>query len=264
LKRPWCIHTVVYNEPLWWPIWRRYYSRWFEPQDIYVNHVIKPRRTWFDDHLVGDCWRHGHELIPFYESERLDFALNTSRINTRVRELLERYEQVITCEIDEFLVSPVGLGPYLSAWDGNVGLASGYEVVHHFRPYKRSGVPQDPEPAIAWNKPLLAQRAWWYRSLLYSKPVITTIPITYRDGLHTCVEAESARYTSDLLLLHLSKIDWDLAIERRKARIGQREPTDNHSFFGDELAQWWFTTVDSGTPLPVGYEAIPEWVQLAL
>ena len=260
MKRPRCIQTLVCNEPVWWPIWRRYYSQWFSPQDIYINHVIKPKLTPFDDQVTDDCWRHGYEIIPFHESATLDFGLNTSRISRRACELLERYEQVITCEIDEFLVSPNGLGNYLANWEGKVGLATGYEIVHHFQEYKRLGIAQSPEPALDYSRPLLSQRAWWYRSLLYSKPVLTTVPITYRAGLHSCVEPEWTHHDPNLLLLHLHKIDWDLAVRRREDRKDQYGITDHNVKFGDELAAWWFNNVDGGH-ITASYESIPEWVR---
>ena len=88
--------TMVHNESVFLPIWLRYYSRFFRPEDIYVLD---------NDTTDGSTDRDGFVRIPVGH-DKVDHRWMVSRIQDLQHELIERYDVVLVGDVDE-LIAPV-------------------------------------------------------------------------------------------------------------------------------------------------------------
>ena len=267
-KKPHCIFTYVHDEPLWWPVWCGYYSRFFKTEDIFVIHFVKPRRTEFDGWFPGWAAARGITVFQRDDPVHCDDQYVVDKVMQVQRDLLDEYEMVWFCELDEILCSPAGFQSWIDHPTGKPTLrATGYEVVHMHKEYPDFGVANAIEEPIDWTQPLLAQREWWYPTLFYSKPVASRVPLIYAWGFHTSRDTEKLACQPGLILLHLHRLDYQTAVDRRKKRIRNEskpfkkgDPGMHHRLLGKDLDNWWFSTVDKpGSPAP--FEPMPDWVR---
>ncbi len=254
MKKSRCVFSQIHNEEMFFNLWLKYYQKFFDPEDIYVLHNIKPREVDFDRWLPS---QQGFVRIPNPDIQNIDFQIYVDRINSLQRDLLKRYEVVLFAEIDEFVAHPDGLSTYINGWTGDVAVCKGYEVVHRF----------DEEPPLDLSRPIMAQRKWWYPCHLYDKPLLSRIPLTYRWGCHYCDEVPWETTDPDLLLLHLHKMDYDLCVRRKLERMKNEDEIESgkdhsrgtagwqHHIGEYEMEEWW--ELDVHTMKPVEKTEIP-------
>jgi hypothetical protein len=229
------IITMVYNEPVFLPIWLRYYSRFFAPGDIYV----------FDnDTTDGSTDRDGFVRIPVAH-DTVDHTWMVRTIEGLQRELLERYDVVVVTDVDE-IIAPVPakgtLGDYLDRFDEQWVNCLGYELLHL----------RDREPPLRLDRPILDQRRFWFFNGGYDKAAVAMSPVTWRPGFHG---REDYRFNPDpdLRLIHLHRMDYDLCLARHRTRrrkawneLDDRERWATHNRIVDEgeFERWFYE--DSG------------------
>ncbi len=260
MKRARAVFTKVHNEPVFFPVWLSYYSRFFEPQDIYVLHTIRPTTCAFDAQIRywGEgIWR-PFDRHSIFDGPTENHNLDLNRIRWFQEELLTRYDAVLYTDADEIVHSPMGLGKYLDQWQGDVEFTKGFEVVHQWQqqPATYAGIEiHHEEPALDWSKPLLAQRHWWYYSDNYSKPILSRKVLNWRLGMHSLNEGGEKRISDELILIHLHKIDYKTALLRRDGRLnnepgwksGPYEPRlcgYQKYLTGEDYDRWWFASID--------------------
>ena len=111
------IQTMVHNESVFFPIWLSYYSRFFAPEDIFV----------FDHQTTdGSTARDGFVRIPV-EHESVDHVWMVETMASHQRELLDRYDVVLTTDVDELVVPDPAwgsLGDYIDRFDEDSSTAS--------------------------------------------------------------------------------------------------------------------------------------------
>src|SRR5436305_13883427 len=104
------VMTITHNEALFFPIWLRYYSDFFEPSDIYVlDHDTT------DGSTDGD----GFVRIPI-SHDTFDNLWMVDNVERLQRELLERYDLVLVVDVDEIVAPHPGWGSltdYLDRFD---------------------------------------------------------------------------------------------------------------------------------------------------
>lgn len=201
-KKKCAIFVMVQNEKVFLPIWLNYYSRFFQTEDIFVY-----------DHKSSD---------GSVEAARKEFNIKPIRLeypysfdhqwfqfvaeNTQAR-LLEFYDYVIFTDIDEILFvnnrEYQGLGDYIRRLKHGAVKCEGYELIHH----------RKKEKAFDFNKPILAQRKYWYRAHLYDKTLLTSAPLNWAIGFHH-ITGEDAVQDKDLLLIHLHKLDYEMCRQK--------------------------------------------------
>jgi hypothetical protein len=199
-RRTRAIITMVHNEPVFFPIWLRYYSRFFDPGDIYV----------FDNETTdGSTDRDGFVRLPV-EHDAVDHTWMERTIQELQHELIERYDVVLVTDADE-IVSPVPevgpLGAYLDQFDDEYVNCLGYEVLHL----------KDREPPLDLDRPILGQRRFWFWNQAYSKSAVATVPMDWMPGFHTRVDFQT-RVDPDLRLIHLHRMDYEICRERHRVR----------------------------------------------
>jgi hypothetical protein len=208
------IITIVHNEAVFFPIWLHYYSRFFDPDDIYV----------FDNETTdGSTDRDGFVRIPV-EHDTVDHTWMVRTIQELQHELLRRYDVVVVTDVDE-IVSPVPeigtLGSYLDVFDDEYVTCLGYELLHM----------KDQEPPLDLERPILDQRRFWFWNQAYSKAAVATVPLEWNPGFHTRVDFQT-RMDPDLRLIHLHRMDYNICKERHRVRR-RKEWADE-----DKAKQW--------------------------
>lgn len=190
--------TIVRDESVFLPIWLAYYSRYFAPEDI---HVLDHGST--DGSTDGDGFVH----IPV-EHENVEMLWMAATVQAHQHRLLESYETVLFTDVDE-IVAPEPrtgtLADYLERFQGDFVRCTGFELIH----LRGSEPPFDP------TRPVLAQRSHWFRSRMYSKPLVARVPLHWRPGFHSCEEGNRDP-DPNLYLVHLHRMDYDLCLAKHR------------------------------------------------
>lgn len=195
---------MVYNEPVFLPIWLGYYGRFFAPEDIYVLD---------NDSTDGSTRRGGFVRIPA-PRDSVDAIWTLETIQSLQHELMERYDVVVVTDVDEIVVPlPIHgtLGDYLDRFDEEYVNCLGYELLH----VKEREPPYDPA------RPIMSQRRYWFANGGYDKAALTTVPMMWRPGFHGRADFEY-NMDPDLRLVHLHRMDYDLCLARHRSRQGRR------------------------------------------
>jgi hypothetical protein len=222
---------MVHNEPVFLPIWLRYYGQFFGPDDMYV----------FDnDTTDGSTARDGFVRIPVAH-ETVDHTWMVRTIEQLQHELLDRYDVVVVTDVDE-IIAPVPvrgtLGDYLDYFDEEWVNCLGYELVHL----------KDREPPLRLDRPVLDQRHHWWFNPGYDKAALAMVPMTWRPGFHGR-EDYKMNPDPELRLIHLHRMDYELCrarhlVRRRKpwAELDGREGWAVHNQFADdtEFDRWFY------------------------
>lgn len=238
--------TAARNEPLFLPIWLRYYSQFFAPEDIYVlDHQSSAEHL--DD---GSFVR-----IPVFHGE-FGTGWHRDLVQRHQHELIDRYDVVLCADVDE-IVAPDprlhDLGTYIDRFDQDYVTCEGYELLHQ----------RDREPAFDGSEPVLSQRSTWYPNYIYSKSLLARVPMLWHGGFHDrCDHAENK--DPDLHLIHLHRMDYDLCWQRHRERdryprnqgdldrgwVYQNQVTETDAF-----SRWFHH--DAGSGAAVEPQAIP-------
>jgi hypothetical protein len=241
---------MVHNEPVFLPIWLRYYSRFFGPDDVYVL-----------DHesTDGSTARDGFVRIPVAH-DTVDHTWMVRTIEGLQRELLDRYDVVVVTDVDE-IIAPVPrlgtLGDYLDRFDEEWMNCLGYELLHM----------KDREPPLRLDQPILDQRRYWYFNGAYDKAALATAPLTWRPGFHGRADFHF-NPDPDVRLIHLHRMDYDICRERHRTRgrrpwaeLDAREGWAAHNRITDEAEfQSWFYEDSCFEDVAINPEEIePEW-----
>ena len=161
--------TMVHNEAVFLPIWLRYYSRFFAPEDIYVLD---------NDTTDGSTDGDGFVRIPVAQRSRRPHLDGCRRSSAFQHELLERYDVVLVTDVDEIIAPDPSwgtLGQYIDRFDE--------EFVNCPRlrdpPPEGSRAaarprPADPRPA----------RHTGSRTTPTTSPLLATVPMDWEPGFH--------------------------------------------------------------------------------
>jgi len=156
------------------PLWKKYYSKFFDKLNIIE----------LDESRIRDS-----EYIA------KDYS---SRLKKGVLQMITDVDEIIVPNPDKYK----DLGDYLNKFNGDIVRCVGFNVIE---------MPGDKKLDI--NKKITLQRKYWERDRLYDKPLLTRIPVVYKDGQHNC-DKEVGR-DADLVMFHLRDADVKVAIERK-------------------------------------------------
>jgi len=213
------IFTIVKDEKYFLDKWIKYYSQFFDPDDIYVlDHQSKD----------GSTNGIGVNVIEIQNEMAFDHLWLVDQVEKMQKDLLKRYEVVIFTEVDEILYSSRGnLGFLIEDIRKNSNFqymtSLGYEIKQN---------PEKGEKRLEFGDPIMENRNYWFRYPSYDKTLITKIPLKYNPGFHSC---NYRPLYGDLFLLHLHRVDFNLLVERRKQRIS------SWNLKRDDLEKGWGT-----------------------
>jgi len=209
MKKNQAVFTMVYNESVFLPLWLKYYSQFFAPEDIYVL-----------DHGSTDGSTGGttaYNCIPV-PGEVIDAEMQRNIVQQKQHELISEYEIVLYTDVDEMVVpSPErgDLGKYLEffrceAIQYEYTNCNGFELLHM----------KESEPPLDVTRPIMPQRSHWFpNDDFLSKPLLARIPMEWDLGCHSTPKGK--RQDFDLYLIHLHRVDYDLCLARHNS-INQR------------------------------------------
>jgi hypothetical protein len=242
--RPRAVLTMVHDEAVFLPIWLRYYSRFFAPEDIYVlDHETRD----------GSTDRDGFVRIPV-SRDSVDRIWMVRTVEAHQRELLYRYDAVLVTDVDEIVAPRPGcgaLGEYIDRLDEEFVNCLGYEVIHMI----------DREAPFDPSRGVLEQRGHWFPNGAYNKPALATEPCRWEPGFHGREDGRQ-QVDPDLLMVHLHRMDYEICLDRHRERSSRRwadrdlgEGWGRHNRIVDEaeFARWFYSenTFDELQPLRI-------------
>jgi len=186
------IFTLQHNEQWYLPMWYKYYSQFFAPEDIYIlcHNTDKDLKPIFTNINAN---------VRFLTTDAIfdhDWLLNT--IQGFQRELLKKYDYVVFTDCDEFLAPMTGtLGEFIDNATEPAYRAYGYDVIEDKM----------------------------YRSGGFDKTLISRIPLIWVHGYHTA--QPDFKQDDNLRLYHIHKLNYQEAWERN-LRLSQ-EKWDQHA-----------------------------------
>lgn len=190
----------MHNEPVFFPIWLGYYSRYFEPADIYVlDH----------DSTDGSTTRDGYIRIPVTH-DTVDHRWMVQAIEEQQHRLLDHYDVVLVSDVDEIVAPRPGcgtLGDYMDCFEEEFVNCRGYELIHR----------ADREGPFDRSRMVLDQRSYWFANNIYDKPAIATVPMRWKPGFHRTIDGEM-RPDPDLYMIHLHRMDYEICLARHRHR----------------------------------------------
>src|SRR5437762_5827910 len=247
-KRAHAVVTMARNESVFLPIWWRYYSQFFQPEDIYIL-----------DHESTDGSTSGPGFVRIPVSNPVvDWGWHRDMLQQQQHRLIERYDVVHCTDVDEIVARDPRtgeLGEYLIRFRGDVVNCRGYEILHL----------KDSEGPLDFTQPLLEQRLHWYFNPAYSKPLLARVPMFWHGGLHARVDGLTNDDPS-LYLIHLHRVDYDTCLARHHQRTSwmwnKRDLDEgwgyqNRITEAEPFLHWFYKESCSGTPMSV--ERIPDY-----
>jgi hypothetical protein len=177
MKKKSAIFTLQHNEEFFLPMWIKYYSQHFAPEDMYIvchNCSGKVLET------IKDAETMGISIVPIKTDTIFDHDMLTNQVHTSQRNLLAGYEYVVFTDCDEFIVpTDCTLREFIDKADQPAYRCTGWDVVED----KMFGSPG------------------------FFKTLITKIPLTYCDGYH--YSTPTFRERADLELYHLHALSYE-------------------------------------------------------
>lgn len=240
--------TIVHNEPVFLPIWLRYYSQFFKPDDIYV----------LDNESTDEATeRAGFVRIPV-EHDSVDHVWMVKAIEELQHELVRRYDVVLVTDVDEIVVPDPRfgtLGDYIDRFDEDWVNCLGYELLHI----------RELEPPIRLDRPILEQRGHWFYNDGYDKAALATVPMRWKPGFHGRSDYQF-NVDPDLRMIHLHRMDFEICLERHRVRSrkpwAERDARQRWAIHNrvtdEEQFERWFYEDSSVVNLEIKPERIPD------
>ena len=133
-------------------------------------------------------------------------------MNDLSRELLKKYDIVIGCDCDEFLIVDPKTNQTLAEYLSKIKIKNtvsglGLDI----------GQNMNTEHELDINAPLLEQREYALLSTRYTKPVVKNVPLDWGRGFHS-INGHNFHIDKNLYLLHFGAIDMKMLERKATAR----------------------------------------------
>ena len=192
-RAPLAIVTMVYDEPIFLPLWVRHYCAQVAPGHCYVVDHGSDDGSTDPARLVA-----GLNIVRIPRSPQ-DDSRRCRFISHLCASLLIWYESVIYVDVDEILVADpalhASLADYAASLDPQAVISAiGLDVVHS----------PDDEPVLDWSRPVSLQRHWLRFTSAMCKPVLIRRPVQWAPGFHNI---DAPPRFDELFLFHLRYAD---------------------------------------------------------
>ena len=205
--------TIVRDEGFWLPIWVKHYmAQGFSASELTVLNNGGP--------ITGLDERINIIEVPNPASFQHEWLKQTVMAQQRL--LLRTNHAVVFAECDEFLFhSDMNIYQLCqSLQQGESVRATAYSPI------------QQPGEAAYVDGPLLANRSIMYRTTMYDKVLVTTVPLSYCRGFHIAQENQRPP-DHRLSMVHMWMFDFDQFWQR----ILDRRAAGSKGFFGADMIE---------------------------
>lgn len=209
------LFTVAQDEIDLLPLWVEHYRNYAPDAALYIlDHDSMGDADWYLRGLASD---NDVTVVPVQHVESFDYDWLARVVEDFASFLLRSHACVGFSEVDELLLPSFDAGystlhEMLAHVPDPFIRATGYCVVHH----------HPEEPAMNWDKPVLAQRLHWYLSQRYSKIAFMRERVYYTAGFHQAYNVPATLSPHhDLLCLHLHQADYQTALRRHQRNGGR-------------------------------------------
>ena len=199
--------TMARNDDFFLSRWVEYYGNELGNENLYI--ILDG----LDQNAPKNA--HGANVIklPYTDMSRAaGDKYRIGKISDLAAELFNKYDIVIGCDSDEFLVvdpaTKKSLATYLSKLNYRTTVSGlGLDI----------GQDMNKEKKLDTKKPLLTQRTRALLSTRYTKPVVLFRPARWGSGFHS-VRGTNFHIDKNLYLLHFGAVDMDMLIQKAKKR----------------------------------------------
>lgn len=134
------------------------------------------------------------------------------KISDLANELFKKYDIVIGCDSDEFLVVDPAIKKSLREYLSSIKIKTtvsglGLDI----------GQNMETEKQLDLSKPMLEQREYALLSTRYTKPVVLSQPARWGSGFHH-VKGKNFHIDKNLYLLHFGAVDMNMLIKKAEKR----------------------------------------------
>lgn len=199
--------TMARNDNFFLTRWIKYYGNEIGYENLYIY------LDGTDQEIPKNAGAAHITKLPHTDMSRtIGDKYRIGLMNDLSRELLKKYDIVIGCDCDEFLIvdpkTNQTLAEYLSKIKikntvSGLGLDIGQNI--------------NTEHELDINAPLLEQREYALLSTRYTKPVVKNVPLDWGRGFHS-INGHNFHIDKNLYLLHFGAVDMKMLERKATAR----------------------------------------------
>ena len=199
--------TMARNDTFFLSRWIEYYGREIGTENLYIY------LDGTDQDIPENAGAAHITKLPHTDMSRsAGDKYRIGKMSDLANELLKKYDIVIGCDCDEFLIVDPALNTSLAKYLSNteihttlsgLGLDVGQHLTH--------------EKPLDSSKPFLAQRAYALLSTRYTKPVVINRPVRWGSGFHS-INAHNFHIDPNLYLLHFGAVDMEMLVAKAASR----------------------------------------------
>jgi len=193
-----CAITMARNDEFFLNRWAAYYGKLLGEENLYIYLDGKDQTApdGAGKANVEIVEKKGFMVVDA-EKKRLSF------LSDRAAELLEKYDLVIGCDADEFLVADPSLKLSLPQYLSQIKIktsasALGLDFGQHLKE----------EKPLDKSKPFLSQREYALLSSRYTKTIIIAKKVRWGSGFHR-INRHNYRIDKNLYLFHFGNADYE-------------------------------------------------------
>ena len=200
--------TMARNDNFFLTRWIKYYGNEIGHENLYIY------LDGTDQEIPKNAGAAHITKLPHTDMSRtIGDKYRIGLMNDLSRELLKKYDIVIGCDCDEFLIVDPKTNQTLAEYLSKIKIKNtvsglGLDI----------GQNMNTEHELDINAPLLEQREYALLSTRYTKPVVKNVPLDWGRGFHS-INGHNFHIDKNLYLLHFGAIDMKM-LERKAAARG--------------------------------------------
>ena len=199
--------TMARNDTFFLSRWIEYYGREIGTENLYIY------LDGTDQEIPENAGAAHITKLPHTDMSRsAGDKYRIGKMSDLANKLLKKYDIVIGCDCDEFLIVDPALNTSLAKYLSNteihttlsgLGLDVGQHLTH--------------EKPLDSSKPFLPQRAYALLSTRYTKPVVINRPVRWGSGFHS-INGHNFHIDPNLYLLHFGAVDMEMLVAKAASR----------------------------------------------
>ena len=199
--------TMARNDNFFLTRWIKYYGNEIGYENLYIY------LDGTDQEIPKNAGAAHITKLPHTDMSRtIGDKYRIGLMNDLSRELLKKYDIVIGCDCDEFLIVDPKTNQTLAEYLSKIKIKNtvsglGLDI----------GQNMNTEHELDINAPLLEQREYALLSTRYTKPVVKNVPLDWGRGFHS-INGHNFHIDKNLYLLHFGAIDMKMLERKATAR----------------------------------------------